>query len=365
MSASRASRRPFYMTLLALLLASCADDDIFISGCEPQGEMRVYCDIGTPEDIAALPDGQSLLLAHFGGMGQGNGSVSLFDTKSEALIELYPGASAAPEKTLISWGEPDCRPPDRAAFSPHGTHLHRLENGALRYLLVNHGGRESIEMFEVSGSGENTRLSWRGCVLAAPDTVINDVVGLADGDVIFTRMLHDGGLWEMLTSIVGFNTGDLWRWSADSGLRILPGTTANQPNGLEISADERFVFANMYMTGEVWKVKADTGEVVSRAAIASADNSAWGSDGRLWIATHPDKFANIVACFENQDQVCGAAFEIVALDTETMTAERVFAHRGPPMGAATVAVPQAGRVYMGSFTGDRMISVPDFGATAD
>jgi hypothetical protein len=44
-----------------------------------------------------------------------------------------------------------------------------------------------------------------------------------------------------------------------------------------------------------------------------------------------------------------------------MAAESVFTHRGPPMGAATVAVPQNGRVYMGSFTGDRLVSVPDFG----
>jgi hypothetical protein len=30
------------------------------------------------------------------------------------------------------------------------------------------------------------------------------------------------------------------------------------------------------------------------------------------------------------------------------------------MGAATVAVPQAGRVYMGSFVGDRLMSAADF-----
>jgi len=34
------------------------------------------------------------------------------------------------------------------------------------------------------------------------------------------------------------------------------------------------------------------------------------------------------------------------------------------MGAATVAVAQGGRVYMGSFAGDRMISVPGFGQSA-
>ena len=45
-----------------------------------------------------------------------------------------------------------------------------------------------------------------------------------------------------------------------------------------------------------------------------------------------------------------------------MEHELLFSHSGAPMGAATVAVPQGGRVYMGSFVGDRMISVPDFTA---
>ena len=117
----------------------------------------------------------------------------------------------------------------------------------------------------------------------------------------------------------------------------------------------------MYFTGEVWKVDAETGEVVGRAAVANGDNSAWGSDGRLWVVTHQDSIANMLACFEDRDLACAARFEIFAIDPGTMEAESVFTHRGPPMGAATVAVPQNGRVYMGSFTGDRLVSVPDFG----
>ena len=43
-----------------------------------------------------------------------------------------------------------------------------------------------------------------------------------------------------------------------------------------------------------------------------------------------------------------------------METEVLFAHSGAPMGAVTIAVPQGDRVYMGSFVGDRMISVPNF-----
>jgi sugar lactone lactonase YvrE len=215
-------------------------------------------------------------------------------------------------------------------------------------------------MFEVLGNGAATRLQWRGCLEPAADTFMNDVVGLSNGDVVYTRMFHDAGTAEMLLSLIGFDTGDLWRWSKQTGPQLLPGTTANQPNGLEISSDERHVFANMYVTQELWKVDVDTGEIVDVAAVANADNSAWGSDGRLWVTTHTAPLSDMIACAGSQELSCGASFAVIAVDPETMMTETIFAHAGPPMGAATVAVPQAGRVYMGSFVGDRLMSSVDF-----
>lgn len=334
-----------------------------ISGCEAIGDIRPVCGMKSPEDIAALPDGRHLLLAHFGGMHDGTGSLGLFDTKTEQVKPLFPPANGVVDTADPEWGEAGCEPPPLDKFSPHGTHLHPLADGRWRYLVVNHGGRETIELFELLGQGADSTLAWRGCVPAGPDTYVNDVVGLSNGDLIYTRMFHNGGTLEQLLSAAGKNTGDLWRWNRETGLRVLPGTEANQPNGIEIAPDERHVFANMYFTREVWKVDVDTGEVVATAPVASGDNSAWGSDGRLWVVTHQDSIANLLSCFDVQEDPCGARFEIIAVDPETMATESVFVHRGAPMGAATIAVPQAGRVYMGSFTGDRLISVPDFGAS--
>ena len=357
--------RRLYPLCFVLLLSACVDDEMHISGCEPLGDIHPVCGMQTPEDIAALPDGRHLLLAHFGGMHDGTGSLGLFDTRTEETTHLFPPGNGKIDTADREWGEPGCEPPPLDKFSPHGTHLQQLADGRWRYLVVNHGGRETIELFELLEEGADSTLAWRGCVPAGPDTFMNDVVGLSNGDLIYTRMFHNGGFLEQLLSYVGKNTGDLWRWNRESGLRILPGTDARQPNGIEIAPDERHVFANMYFNGEVWKVDAQTGEVVATAPVASGDNSAWGSDGRLWVVTHQDSLANLLFCFEDQTTPCGAGFEIFAIDPQTMREESVFAHRGAPMGAATIAVPQAGRVYMGSFVGDRLISVPDFGAASD
>ena len=349
------------LVFTALFLAACSSSKPAIVGCEPVGEITPYCNMQTPEDIAALPDGRHLLLAHFGHMGESSGSISLWDTQTESLTPLFPPAAGAPEAADETWGQADCTAPPNASFSPHGTHLHQLANGRWRYLVVNHGDREAVELFELRMDGDTPALAWRGCVVAHHgDTMMNDVVGLDNGDLIYSRMFGGSDALALIKSLFKIDTGELWRWHRATGLEPLPATSAAQPNGLEISADNRYVFANMYMEEQVWKVRLADGEVVERYAIANADNSSWGSDGRLWVASHTMGLLDIVGCFSQSSAACPGSFAIVALDTGTGETETVFEHAGPPMGAATVAVPQGGRVYLGSFVGDRMIAVPDF-----
>lgn len=346
------------LTVAAFLLVACSSGMDPIIDCEARGDVRPVCNMATPEDIAALPDGRHLLLAHFGHMGKASGSISLFDTSTAELTPLFPAGVDAEGPT--DWGDAACTTPPNDSFGPHGTHLAQMNDGSWRYLVVNHGDREAVEIFELTHSREQYTLAWRGCVLAAPETLMNDVVGLTDGDLVYSKMYGEPVMLSNLKSALGLSTGELWRWNRKTGLTPLPATRAAGPNGLEISADNRYVFANMYMEREVWKVDLDSGEVVAKAPIAHADNSAWGGDGRLYIATHTGGLIETLACLNGQSVPCGGAFEIVALDPETMNSEVAFAHRGAPMGAATIAVPQGGRVWMGSFAGDRMISVSDF-----
>lgn len=154
----------------AVLLGACSSADIHIADCQPLDGLQPVCGMQTPEDIAALDDGRHLLLAHFGGMVDGLGSLSLFDTQTERMKPLFPPASSSVSASAVvgvasaTWGDADCAAPNPEKFSPHGTHLHRLADGALRYLVVNHGERETVEMFEVLGNGAATLLQWRGCL---------------------------------------------------------------------------------------------------------------------------------------------------------------------------------------------------------
>ena len=62
-------------------------------------------------------------------------------------------------------------------------------------LVVNHGERETIEMFELMNEDKQWRLQWRGCVESIDDSSFNDVAMLNDGFVT-TRMMSNEEPWQ-------------------------------------------------------------------------------------------------------------------------------------------------------------------------
>ena len=107
------------ITTLALGALTGCSAPAPIEGCAAVGEIQPYCQMQAPEDIAALDDGRYLLLAHFGGMDEGAGSISLFDTQTAQRTPLFPAATTTPP-TQELWGDASCTTPPGEAFSPHG-----------------------------------------------------------------------------------------------------------------------------------------------------------------------------------------------------------------------------------------------------
>ena len=342
----------------ALFLPGCSlPDGTLITDCVDSGDLHPVCGMQSPEDIAIVPGGDYLLLSELGSIGERPGRILAFNVNDESWRPLYPVAGT-PLPAMLQ-GDTGCTDPPGAALSPHGSHLVQLDDGSWRYLVVNHGGREAVEIFALETAENNEpSLQWQGCLFPAGNTVMNDVVGLRNGDVIYTRMYHPDDLLGKLRALLGFESGDVWRWSRATGTRLLPGTGGSLTNGIEISADERFIFINQYMDKEIQKYDLAAQEVVGRAPVANADNSAWAPGGELWVASQSLEAASYLACTGDPAVTCGTAFDIVALDPETMESRVIFQHQGPPMGAATVAIPHRGKVYIGSFLGDRLLVVP-------
>lgn len=348
--------------LIALLpLLGACESPPPVSGCVAAGALEPVCGFLHPEDIELLPDGRTLVVSQMGAMdGSRPGSLALFDTATGVITRLPQFTQAGAE----AWGDPTCTAPPGAPFSPHGIDLQQRPDGRLALLAVNHGGRESVEYFEIVREAEAWGLAWRGCVLPPEGTWMNDVAALPDGEFLVTHMFPRdgptvGGLsLHLLRGMLGFDTGLVLRCGPGRPCSAVPGTAAPFPNGLQVDARGETLYLNAYLAGEVRRIALADGRLLARAEVRAPDNSQWDADGALLVASHTASALRMNACFGIDSGACGAAFAIVRLDPQTLAARTVFAHEGAPMGAATVAQ-QVGKVlYLGSFSGDRLLRVP-------
>ena len=345
-------RAAFVVATILTLGAGCSSDLSPIVGCEAGFGIDVDCQFQNPEDLALAPDGR-ILVSQFGDMeGARPGSLAAYDAASRTLTPLFPSAGTAADANAAEWGDPACAPPDAATFSPHGIDVETRTDGRHALAVVNHGGRESVELFELFEDGS---LAWRGCVAAPEEGFFNDVVLLRDGAFWATQMFPaDGMPWSLVKSLLGFDTGWLYAWSPDAGFEKIPGTDAPMPNGVEKSDDERYAYLNVYGSGGVRKIDVATGETVATADLDPVDNSTWGEDGRLLVAAHTGGLGEMMACQSIEEGSCGMPFEVVALDPDNLSQQVLIAHEGTPMGGVTVALQREGVFYLGTFMGDRI-----------
>ena len=344
----------------SLALAACGGGLEPIVECDAVGPARPVCGFQNPEDLELLPDGGALLVSEFGAMdGSRSGALARLELASDARSVLYRGGDGG--AATPGWGDPACPGPPPPEMSPHGIHLSRREDGALQLLVVNHGGRESIELFEVQDPSGDA-LAWRGCAVAPPGSWLNDVVALPEGGFLATQMMpRRGSLGQVFEYLkaggLGLRTGHVLAWEPASGFAPLRGTETAFPNGIALSADGSTIFLNSSTGGKVHRIDRATGSLEASAEVAGPDNSTWAPDGRLLVASFTGPLWETLRCDGIEHGACPVAFEIVAVDPETLETETVYRGGGAPMGAGTVGLRVGDELFVGSFAGDRILRV--------
>ncbi len=278
------------LLITTFLLAGCVERPQVISDCQGVAEREVLCGWQKPEDMELMPDGRHLVVSQMAaGHGSIAGSLALLDTR-DGSKQVWPMAEVA---VSDGWGDADCAAPDPSVFAPHGIHLSRHESGTLQLLVVNHGGRESVEFFELRDQDGVIKPLWRGCVIPPEGSFLNDIVALPEGGFMATHMYTRGDApvgtlgWQEITALAGFNPGHIWAWDGERFSK-LPGFSGDYPNGIQISADGETLFVNLWAGSTLQKLDRHTGKLLAVRAGDGTTRSCIPTPGQVRLIQDRD-----------------------------------------------------------------------------
>lgn len=278
----------------------------------------------------------------------GPGRLYLVDTDRRLVCEAWPaGGDIDPSD---EFDRTDPVPRDR--FAPQGISVGEDPRGSHgRLYVVNHGARESIEVFRISSDGDAPpALTWVGAVERRPGTEGNAVAALPDGGVIasyyppglaFRTDLHDGQ-----------PHGGVERWTRGRGWADVPGLEAGFPNGLAVSADgTTFFLADS--TGFLRRVRAADGLPTVIPLPVTPDNLRWTADGRLLTTgVRAAALDQIVAACTAQPPL-PLEIAVLAIDPDSLEIEAMI-DESASFGLPTTAVADGADLYLTSLLSTRL-----------
>jgi hypothetical protein len=320
-----------------------------LTECGTSGDVEIICGTHSPEDLEPAPDGRYVIVSQMAGRDGARGGIALFDPAKKSFAEM-----PIIVEPLKDWGDPSCPGPTGDMLSPHGMSLSRRSSGAMQLYAVNHGGRESIEMFEVKQAAGTWRLVWHGCVVAKND--YNDVATLPDGGFAATHPNSLGMKGPDLVS--GQPSGVVARWTPGKGETELPGTKAGYPNGVVADSDGRYIYYTAWTAREVHKYDLSAGRDVSAIKLDfMPDNLTWTEKGRILAAGIKGVQGD---CPGGSGAPCIQGFGVAVIDPVKMQAKTVFdSHgKGALISGVSVALQVKDSVYIGSFQGNRILQLP-------
>jgi hypothetical protein len=314
--------------------------------CGVQGDVEILCGTRSPEDLEQTPDGKFLLLGEFVNARNAppTGHLILFDIAKKTYEKI--SVSAQP---LKDWGDPMCPGAPGDTLTAHGISLSKRGKGKWQLYVVNHAGRESIEMYELTKANNAWSLVWHGCVVSKQ--AFNDVAALPDGSFIAT---HPTALQTPQTNLfAGDASGYVSRWTATAGESELPGTRQAYPNGVLVSADGKFMYFNAWTAKEVHKYDLTAMQDAGKVKLNfMPDNITWTKRGQMLAAGVIDARGQCA----DRGLACQQAFGVAAINPATMQAKDVFDSGSRPLiNGVSVALQVGNSVYVGAFGGDRLV----------
>lgn len=325
--------------------------------CAPSGGLNFICGVHAPEDLVLIPNTRWLIAS---GMMAGSG-LHLIDTQAKAAKALFSAevSTDRPDKTKFA----DCPGPLDAKLAVlHGLSLRPAGTRQYTLYATNHGGRESIEVFNVDARGAIPSAAWIGCVQLSDKMAANSVAAFRDGTLVTTVQYVPGMTFD--DRLAGKNTGIVLMWTPGSKeFRRLPGTELVGNNGIETSADDReFYVVSAYPSKRIVAFsRAEPSKPLRFAEFKdiSPDNvrligNRLITAGMIWEEPScggPPK--------KPEDSSCPRAWAAYTIDPRTMAVTEIA--RGPaapPYSGTAMAIPVGNDLWLSSFNSDRVAYTP-------
>ena len=240
----------------------------------------------------------------------------------------------------------------------HGLSLRTASNGRYTVYATNHGGRESVEVFELDVSGAAPTATWVGCVVTPDNMALNSVAAFTDGSLVATVLILPGKTFE--DAFAQRNTGVVLAWKpGDKTFQVLPGTELSANNGIETSPDDREFYVASTTTKRIIAFARNGPYKPLRTAQLKEfgpDNVRWTADNRLITAGMIDNEPACGGAPKTEEGIrCPRGYVVVTIDPKTMAVTEIARGPATPSFTGTAIAMRAGdELWLGSFFADRL-----------
>ena len=316
--------------------------------CAPSGSLNYVCGLQNAEDIVRVGSTRWLVASSLAASGvAGTGMIYLIDSEAKIAEELFPGEAPVLQNDATMF--PDCPSVDLDHLEVHGLSLRETSAGTFRLYATTHGSVEAIQAWELDATGDKPELTWVGCVPLPDGVFANSVATLSDGGFVTTKFRDPSNTAAFDQIGRGEVTGGVYEWHPGGTVSAIPNTELSGANGIEVSADERYVFVASYGSREVVRFDrgSSPGPRVSAPVDIAPDNLRWTDDGMLLTAgvnTSP-----------------GTGWTVLQINPSDLAATKVAGYpQDVTLHDASTALTVDDEVWIGTWSGDRVgyFSVP-------
>ncbi|HEX4049852.1 MAG TPA: hypothetical protein VHY19_03110 [Steroidobacteraceae bacterium] len=316
------------------------------SSCSPVGGLSFVCGVKNVEDMVRVPGtrwliGSSMRL----GKAASKPGAALYLIDTDAKTVRTAALAIEPDKTGPF---ANCPVPDPTRLGTHGLELRPGKGGVHTLYAINHGGRESLEVFRVDARSATPKIAWTGCIMMPPNTWANSVAAMPDGALAISKFA-DLNTLNMAPVFRGEITGVTYLWKPGSGFSEVKDGDLSGNNGLLASEDGKTLWVNETGRQRVVRLAVDGSAPPVYAKVGfNPDNLRWAPDGAILVTGQIIPRLNPSLGKDN-------GWGVSRLDPQTMAVTPILVEPGrPEFSNATVAVRVGKTLWLGSFRTDRI-----------